>query len=66
VPHRDPLIAALARCEQLRQRIAELDGQAVTKPRASRSVSDALQEEERLLSWLERQGSATLLLESLR
>ena len=53
MPHRDPLLATRARCEQLRQRIAGFKGRAVARREEPQSLAEALAEAERLLLVLE-------------
>ncbi len=48
MPHRDPVLAALSRCEQLRQRIVEIDPRAVGRTPALHSLAAALDESTRL------------------
>jgi hypothetical protein len=53
MPHRDPLLATRARCEQLRQRIAGFKGRAVARRDEPQSLAEAVAEAERLLLVLE-------------
>ncbi len=51
MPHRDPLLAALLRCEDLREQVAAIDASRLKRRRAAVTLAQAIAE----IAWLERE-----------